>query len=129
MRGVGVRLPLTARDVPTRLVTGAYILHAGLGKWHGDAQQAAGVHSMAAGAYPFLRKIPPTTSLRLLAAAEITTGTLLLTPLYRTGSPGPRSAPSPADWSPCTYAPRRCTTRAASGPARPGSASARTSGC
>ena len=28
------------RDVPTRLATGAYILHTGLEKWHGDEERA-----------------------------------------------------------------------------------------
>ena len=41
--------------LPERLATGAYILHTGIEKWHGSAEQAAGVHGMAAGAYPFLK--------------------------------------------------------------------------
>jgi uncharacterized membrane protein YphA (DoxX/SURF4 family) len=69
------------RDVPTRFSTGAYILHSGLEKWHGDADQAKGVHAMASGAYPFLAKIPPEKFLRALAAAEIGTGTALLVPV------------------------------------------------
>jgi uncharacterized membrane protein YphA (DoxX/SURF4 family) len=73
-----MRLP--TRDVPTRLATGAYILHAGWEKWHGGEEQAKGVHGMAAGAYPFLEKIPATTFLKLLAASEIAIGTALLTP-------------------------------------------------
>jgi uncharacterized membrane protein YphA (DoxX/SURF4 family) len=74
-----MRLP--TRDVPTRLATGAYILHAGWEKWHGGEEQAKGVHGMAAGAYPFLQKIPAKTFLKLLAASEITLGTALLTPI------------------------------------------------
>lgn len=72
---------LAARNVPTRLATGAYILHTGLEKWHGTEEQARGLHGMASGAYPFLRKIPPTTFLKALAAAEISIGTVLLTPI------------------------------------------------
>lgn len=68
------------RDVPTRLATGAYILHAGLEKWSGNEERAKGVHGMAAGAYPFLRDVPPTTFLKALAAAEIGTGAALLLP-------------------------------------------------
>ena len=68
------------RNLPTRLTTGAFILHSGLEKWHGGEQQAQGVHGMAAGAYPFLRRIPPKTFLKALAAAEIGIGTALLTP-------------------------------------------------
>jgi uncharacterized membrane protein YphA (DoxX/SURF4 family) len=76
-----MRSRLAARDVPPRLATGAFILHAGLGKWRGTPETAAGVHGMAAGAFPFLRDIPPEKFLRMLAAAEIATGTALLTPL------------------------------------------------
>lgn len=76
-----MRLRLAAHDVPTRLVTGAYILHAGTEKWNGDAEHAAGVHQMAAGAFPFLRAVPPRRFLRLLAAGEIATGAALLAPL------------------------------------------------
>jgi len=68
------------RDIPTRLATGGYILHAGLEKWHGSPEQATAVHGMAAGAYPFLRGLAPTTFLRALAAGEIATGAALLTP-------------------------------------------------
>jgi uncharacterized membrane protein YphA (DoxX/SURF4 family) len=72
---------VTARDIPTRLTTGAFILHAGWEKWHGGEEQAKGVHGMAAGAYPFVKKIPPTTFLKALAASEITIGTALLAPV------------------------------------------------
>ena len=71
-----MQVPL--RDIPTRLTTGAYILHAGWGKWHGSEEQAQGVHGMAAGAFPFLRKIEPATFLKALAAAEIGIGTALI---------------------------------------------------
>jgi uncharacterized membrane protein YphA (DoxX/SURF4 family) len=73
---------LRARNVPTRLATGGYILHAGLQKWQSqDDQHAANVHRMAAGAYPFLQDIPPKRFLKLLAAGEVATGLALLTPL------------------------------------------------
>jgi hypothetical protein len=75
-----MRLRLAARDVPGRLATGGYILHAGLEKWRGTPERAEGVHRMAAGAFPFLRDIPPTTFLRALAAGEIATATALLVP-------------------------------------------------
>jgi hypothetical protein len=48
---------VAVRDIPTRATTGAYILHAGWDKWHGSEDQAHGVHGMAAGAFPLLRKI------------------------------------------------------------------------
>jgi uncharacterized membrane protein YphA (DoxX/SURF4 family) len=76
-----MRLQLAARDVPTRLATGAYIAHAGWDKWrHSDEERAVGVHRMASGAFPFLRDIAPTTFLRALVAGELATAAALLTP-------------------------------------------------
>ena len=72
---------LHLRNVPARLATGAYILHAGLEKWNGTPERAKGVHGAATGAYPFLGKIPPETFLKMLAAAEIGTGAALLLPV------------------------------------------------
>jgi uncharacterized membrane protein YphA (DoxX/SURF4 family) len=74
-------MQLYLRRVPERLATGAYILHAGWGKWHGTEQQATALHGAAATAFPFLRAIPPKRFLRLLAASELATGTALLTPM------------------------------------------------
>jgi hypothetical protein len=72
---------LAVRDIPTRLATGAYVLHAGLEKWNSSPEQAAGIHGMASGAYPFLKKLKPATFLKVLSAAEIATGTVLLLPM------------------------------------------------
>jgi uncharacterized membrane protein YphA (DoxX/SURF4 family) len=83
-----LRLRFPARDIPIRLVTGAYIAHSGLDKWRGSAEQAEGLHGMAANAFPFLRPIPPPRFLRLLAAGELATGTLLLSPSIRNGVAG-----------------------------------------
>jgi uncharacterized membrane protein YphA (DoxX/SURF4 family) len=69
------------RNIPTRVATGAYVLHSGIGKWNGSEEQAKGVHAMASGAFPFLAKVPPATFLKALSVAEIATGTALLTPL------------------------------------------------
>jgi uncharacterized membrane protein YphA (DoxX/SURF4 family) len=74
-----MRIPL--RDLPTRLATGAFILHSGLEKWHGSEEHAQGVHGMAAGAFPLFAKVSPTTFLKALAAAEIGIGAALLTPI------------------------------------------------
>ncbi|GIH66086.1 hypothetical protein [Microbispora siamensis] len=71
---------MRAREVPGRVATGAYILHSGVEKWNGDDDQAAGIHGMAVGAFPFLKSVPPRRFLKLLSAAEITTGVALLTP-------------------------------------------------
>jgi uncharacterized membrane protein YphA (DoxX/SURF4 family) len=71
---------LRLRNVPTRVATGAYILHSGLSKWNGSEEQAKGVHAMASGAYPFLANVPPATFLKVLSAAEIGVSAALLTP-------------------------------------------------
>jgi uncharacterized membrane protein YphA (DoxX/SURF4 family) len=71
---------LALRDVPARLAAGVYIVHSGLEKWQGTEQQAQVVHGMAVGAYPFLASVPPARFLRLLAAGEVITGALLLSP-------------------------------------------------
>ena len=74
-------MQLTARNLPARLSSGAFILHSGWDKLHGTEEQAQGVHGMASGAYPFLSKVPPNTFLKALAAAEMTIGAALLAPV------------------------------------------------
>jgi hypothetical protein len=71
---------MKTRTVPGRVATGAYILHSGLEKWNGDEDHAVGVHRTAVNAFPFLEPVPPRRFLRLLAAAELATGTALLAP-------------------------------------------------
>jgi hypothetical protein len=71
---------LHLRNIPTRVATGAYILHSGLSQWNGSEEQAKGVHAIASGAYPFLADVPPATFLKALSAAEIGIGAALLTP-------------------------------------------------
>ncbi|WP_226874771.1 hypothetical protein [Microbispora sitophila] len=71
---------MRAREVPGRVATGAYILHSGVEKWNGDDDQAAGIHGMAVGAFPFLKSVPPRRFLKLLSATEIATGVALLAP-------------------------------------------------
>ena len=61
-----MRFSLKPAHLPGRVATGAFIFHSGLEKWSGDEQRAAGVHGMAAGAFPFLAKIPPKRFLKLL---------------------------------------------------------------
>ena len=68
------------RNLPTRIVTGGFILHSGLDKWKGSKEQAEGIHGMAKGTYPFLASIPPERFLKILAVGEIVTGSLLLAP-------------------------------------------------
>lgn len=71
---------LLPRDLPGRAATGAFILHSGIEKWNGPSAQAEGVHAMAAGAFSFLKSIPPERFLKALAAGEVLTGALLLSP-------------------------------------------------
>jgi uncharacterized membrane protein YphA (DoxX/SURF4 family) len=71
---------MNLRNLPTRVATGAFILHSGIGKWSGSAEQAAGVHGMASGAFPFLANVKPTDFLKALSVGEIALGTALLAP-------------------------------------------------
>ncbi|HEY5251186.1 MAG TPA: hypothetical protein VIJ09_05980 [Acidimicrobiales bacterium] len=74
--------------IPLRLISGAYILHAGIGKWSGDEDTAKAIHGMASGAYPVFASMEPTRFLRLLAAGEIGTGAALLVPMVSTAKAG-----------------------------------------
>jgi uncharacterized membrane protein YphA (DoxX/SURF4 family) len=76
------------RELPTRLATGAFILHSGLDKWRGDESTAEAIHGMAAGAYPVLERLPPSRFLRVLAAGEIAIGVVLLAPVVPTAVAG-----------------------------------------
>jgi uncharacterized membrane protein YphA (DoxX/SURF4 family) len=83
-----VKLSLHARSLPGRIATGAFILHAALEKWSGDETRAAGIHGMAAGAYPVFNEVPPPIFLKALAASEIATGALLLSPFVSDAAAG-----------------------------------------
>ncbi|MGH7642872.1 MAG: hypothetical protein ACRENX_07665 [Candidatus Dormibacteria bacterium] len=83
-----MKLPRRTRDLPTRLATGAYILHAGLEKWNSTEEHAKGLHGMASGAFPFLRQVPPERFGKLLASGEIACGAALLTPVVPAGLAG-----------------------------------------
>jgi len=71
---------MNLRNLPTRAATGAYILHTGWEKWHGSEERAAGVHSMASGAFPVLNTVKATDFLKALSVGEIAVGAALLTP-------------------------------------------------
>jgi hypothetical protein len=81
-------LPFKVRDLPGRVATGAFILHAGLQKWNADEAHATGIHGMAAGAFPFLGSVPPARFVKMLAAGEMATGAVLLAPFVSTGLAG-----------------------------------------
>ncbi|XVQ14611.1 hypothetical protein ACQP1W_19390 [Spirillospora sp. CA-255316] len=72
------------RHAPSRLATGAVILDSGLSKRDLDEETAAQLQGMAAGTYPFLKKLEPKTFGRLLSKAEITLGGALLLPVVPT---------------------------------------------
>jgi hypothetical protein len=76
-----MRISVKARHLPPRIVAGAFILNAGIGKLSADEETAARLHVMAAGTYPFLNKLKPADFARLLAVAEITLGSALLLPV------------------------------------------------
>jgi uncharacterized membrane protein YphA (DoxX/SURF4 family) len=76
------------RHVPGRLVTGAFILNSGLSKRDVNEETAAMLHGMAAGAYPFLKSMPPRQFTTLVAAGEVTLGAALLLPLVPTAVAG-----------------------------------------
>ncbi|MGH9304771.1 MAG: hypothetical protein ACRDZ5_10215 [Acidimicrobiales bacterium] len=75
-------------DMPGRVATGAYILHSGLGKWRADADHAAALHGQASKAFPVLEQVPPRIFVKVLSAAELATGALLLIPFVPTALAG-----------------------------------------
>lgn len=76
------------RNAAPRLAAGAFILNSGLEKRGTDPESAAGLHGMAAGAYPFLADVEPTTFVKGLSAGEIAVGAALLAPVVSTGLAG-----------------------------------------
>ena len=73
-------MKLRPRDIPSRVSTGAFVLHSGLDKLNGGEEMAMGLHGMAAGAFPSLANIEPPKFLKALAIAEVGIGAALLTP-------------------------------------------------
>ncbi|WP_215909523.1 hypothetical protein [Streptacidiphilus fuscans] len=76
------------REVPTRLVVGAFVFHSGWSKWNADQETADALHSMAAGAYPPLDPLPADKFTKVLSVAEMAVGTALLTPFVPTAVAG-----------------------------------------
>jgi uncharacterized membrane protein YphA (DoxX/SURF4 family) len=76
-----VTISVKARQLPPRIVTGAFFLNSGIGKLKADEETAAQLHGFAAGTYPFLKKLKPADFVRLLAASEITLSVALLIPV------------------------------------------------
>ena len=68
------------RNIPTRLITGGYILHSGMDKCNAGPEMAAGIHGFASGAYPQVANMPATQFLRSLSVGELAVGAALLSP-------------------------------------------------
>ena len=66
--------------IPLRVAIGAFFLNSGLSKQGLEGQAAEGVHGMAAGALPVVKKIPANSFARLLSGSEIAIGGALLAP-------------------------------------------------
>jgi uncharacterized membrane protein YphA (DoxX/SURF4 family) len=77
-------LPVKLRHLPQRVVTGAFILQSGIGKWSADEATAEQLHGFAVGTYPFLAKLKPQDFVKLLAGTEIVLGGALLLPFVPT---------------------------------------------
>jgi uncharacterized membrane protein YphA (DoxX/SURF4 family) len=67
-------------NLPLRVATGAYILHTGWEKWHGDENRAVGVHGMASNAFPVFNAMKATDFLKTLSVGEMALGAALLAP-------------------------------------------------
>jgi hypothetical protein len=76
------------RTIPPRVAAGAFIAHTGWEKWHGSPEQAAGVHGMAANAFPVFKDMRSTDFLRMLSVGEVATGAVLLAPFVPTAVAG-----------------------------------------
>jgi hypothetical protein len=66
--------------IPLRLATGAFILNSGLSKQGLEGQAAEGIHGMAVGAIPALKRIPPERFAKILSNSEMALGIALLVP-------------------------------------------------
>ncbi|MET7752777.1 hypothetical protein [Micromonospora sp. NPDC005367] len=67
--------------VPLRASIGAYMLNSGLTKRNLEGEAAQATHSMAVGAMPQLRQIPPDRFAKVLSYSELALGAALLVPL------------------------------------------------
>jgi uncharacterized membrane protein YphA (DoxX/SURF4 family) len=69
------------RRAPIRIVTGAFILNAGLEKLGGNDDTAKSLHGFASGAFPVLEKVDSKLFLKGQAVAETALGAALLLPI------------------------------------------------
>jgi uncharacterized membrane protein YphA (DoxX/SURF4 family) len=83
-----LRLRPTARELPLRISTGAFILNSGLSKKDLPPEAAKQIHGMATNTYPFLGKMQPEEFAATLSKAEIAIGAMLLAPFVPTAVAG-----------------------------------------
>lgn len=75
-----MKLDLTPRHLPLRLVAGAFILNSGLGKRGANEEVARQLHGLASGPYPSFKNVDAPKFVSFLSAGEIALGSALLFP-------------------------------------------------
>lgn len=83
-----MRIHMHARHLPMRAAAGTFILNSGIEKLSADEETAGYLYESAKRTYPFLGKLKARDFTRLLAATEITLGTVLLVPVLPAGLAG-----------------------------------------
>jgi uncharacterized membrane protein YphA (DoxX/SURF4 family) len=83
-----VTLASKLRRAPLRIVSGAFILNSGIGKFGTPDDAAKHIHGMAAGAFPVCQKVPPKAFVKALAVGETALGAALLLPIVPTAVAG-----------------------------------------
>jgi hypothetical protein len=76
-----MKFRVKARQIPSRLATGVFILNSGLQKRTADEQTAAQLHGFTAGTYPQVKNLEPASFVKLLSTGEIALGVALLLPV------------------------------------------------
>ncbi len=66
--------------IPTRLVSGAFLVNSGINKLTADDDAAKRIHGMAGQVYPFTQNLDPNTFTKALGAGEVALGGALLMP-------------------------------------------------
>ena len=106
------------RRAPVRLATGAYTLNSGLNKLRADEKTAAGMHGMAANAFPVLKRVPPVAFTKALAVTRSRSAPRCCFRSCLRAWRVSRSAGSRPDWWRCTCARQVCTTSTCADPGR-----------
>lgn len=74
-------LPVRFRNLAPRMAAGTFVFHSGWSKRNVPEEEAVGLHEMASGAFPFLRRLPADVFVRLLSTTEMAVGSALLLPI------------------------------------------------